>query len=166
MSVAKQSFARSVTVVFSEVTDDNRLQVQDRSPGRRNGYSELHPTSGSARCKVITYVTHCPVISSAALTFSARRRRRLGSVRLHIAQSMEFPDATLTVAEAVTAGSLELQDLEPMIRLPAFCLLSAILSAESQSDASPPDILEKTPRIQHRDQLIRISGEDHSSIVR
>jgi Tannase and feruloyl esterase len=48
-------------------------------------------------------------------------------------KSMTFPDATLTAAEAVTAGSLELQGLEPLTNLPSFCRVRVTLHPTTDS---------------------------------
>jgi hypothetical protein len=58
-------------------------------------------------------------------------------------KSMTFPDATLTAAEAVTAGSLTLPGLESQNSLPAFCRVRVTLhpTTDSTMDTEKGDTL-------------------------
>jgi hypothetical protein len=73
------------------------------------------------------------LITSAAVLLALGAPAAFAASDCTSLKNMTFPDATLTAAEAVTAGSLELQGLEPLTSLPAFCRVRVTLHPTTDS---------------------------------
>jgi Tannase and feruloyl esterase len=71
--------------------------------------------------------------TSAAILLTLNAPAAFAATDCASLNGMTFPDATLTTAEAVTAGSLTLQGLEPQSSLPASCRVRVTLHPTTDS---------------------------------
>src|ERR1700679_2996846 len=73
------------------------------------------------------------LVPSAAVLLSLNAPAAFAAADCTLLKSMTFPDATLTAAEVVTAGSLTLPGLEPQNGPPAFCRVRVTLHPTTDS---------------------------------